>query len=1170
MNHGTSAIQKALQSAHGAYLQRKGSRRGVRRFRGLNRLSVSPAEGGMLLHAELEHDVEKLIVLKGDTIVSTLPVRVTALEAPAPHYEVSCKLDFAQISDDWQTYQEELANVETTGEVSDTEVRSIEESDDPETLRSDAGSARLALISLTSVEQIPNGVAWIQIPGEDTLLRRSEFNELMKASDSQVPSQVLVYRIVARFEHTEWQHIPPFEHEGRSLAVYQNKDAALCLRFNAELAHPVVIRTDSLSISEGRLCIAGILRTSHDRLTDLSVVLEGRRSGNRFIQTGNLHISEEESARKFGRGLYKWHAALDFNSMDWSLIDNADNYDLYLEANIVGSDAPIRVRVMRTPYLVRATTASDYVVKGTKTLAITPYYTFKAKATSLILEVFDREAFGVLAGAPRGNFPQTGDKTSPVWIIGELSYKAQDNGLHLFRYLRSQRPDIDAYYVIDRNAPDLRNFDSTDHVVYHGSREHFELALRATRFVGTHHPDYLYPTRHPMFASRSRATRVFLQHGVMGTKWMVPNYGKNSPGFATDLFMVSSEREKKYIVSDFQYASRDVKVTGLPRFDALLNGDIKVNDRMLLVIPTWRDWLQTEDAFLQSDYLRQWREFLASEELADLVSEYDLDLVFSLHPNMQHFREHFADTPARLVVQGEVDVQNLIKTAAVMVTDYSSVGFDFSFLHKPVHYFQFDRERFLGKRGSHLDLDAELPGRIAFDAATLLKDLTATMRRGKVMEQQYVRRADVFMSYRDQNNSRRVVAEIEAAPLRERGERGWRSELPDKLQRRFRRHKYYYSCMRAMFRGLSALPAAEDVIVFESGLGKQYGDSPRYIYEELVRRGDTRTKVWIYSGAHRFTDPHTKAVQRLSPEYFWYLGKAKYWVSNQNMPHYLRRRRGGVFIQTWHGTPLKHMLLDQEVIHGRDEGYVNRVLRAAAQWSHLVSPSEYTTAAIRSSYNYQGPAIEVGYPRNDILLDAQSAQRAEQIRHSLGLEQEIRTVLYAPTFRDNAGNGKGRFSFELPMDLREFDRRFGQDTVLLLRMHVLVSNSIVIPEELRSRVIDVSGYPDIQELYLAADLLITDYSSVFFDYALLRRPIVFYAYDLENYRDNLRGFYLDYDKELPGPVTQTEDELWDTVERALGGQDIGGVDRQEFIERFAPHDDGLASQRVVDRFFGNH
>jgi CDP-glycerol glycerophosphotransferase len=364
------------------------------------------------------------------------------------------------------------------------------------------------------------------------------------------------------------------------------------------------------------------------------------------------------------------------------------------------------------------------------------------------------------------------------------------------------------------------------------------------------------------------------------------------------------------------------------------------------------------------------------------------------------------------------------------------------------------------------------------------------------------------------------------------------------------------------------LPADKNRVVFEAGLGRQFADSPRYIYEELVRRGSTMRKIWAYGGKIHTADPHTEVVPRLSVRYFWHLARAQYWVNSQNFPYYLARRPNGVFVQTWHGTPLKRMLLDVEEVHGRDEGYVGRMLQAAAQWSVLVSPSPYATRAIAGAYGYTGPALEVGYPRNDPLLADEREELARTVRARVGIRPGQRVVLYAPTFRDDQARGRGRFNFAMPFDIARLAERLGPDTVLLLRMHVVVSTDVRIPPECADNVMDVSAYPEIQDLYLISDAVVTDYSSVFFDFALLRRPIVFYAYDLANYRDRLRGFYLDYLTELPGPIVTTEDELLDT---------LGDLDRVQaeyadrfaaFCERFAPHDDGHASERVVDAVFG--
>lgn len=1163
------SAQNLAQSLMRAMRDRRLKRRSYRYYNGYQRLDVSVVANELVLTTETDDEVLTLSVLHGRHIVHTAalaPIENQDDHASSDGSVLQAKVDLDVFLDSWISHCD-FAKASGSVDVSDSNDALTDQDGNANESDSYAGTARFAFSFESNFEDLPSGIAWLQINSDGELLRRKDVRSLLDSGELTLSAPVIAHRIIGRFPVTDVDHETAYHSDNGTVQLYINKKAELAMAVNRSVTHKYRIRTDITEIQDGVLTLAGALETQSDRLESARLQLVGRRSNVDIMTQVEFEFDQQHAMKRFGRANYSWTVNLDFKDIDWSSIDRTDNYDLYLWVTSHGGEEPRRLRVTRTPFMVRKTTRAGAVTIGDETLAISPYFTFKAKSTSLILEVFDKDAFEVVAGSKERSFPIRKSQKKPIWIIGELPYKAQDNGLHLFKYLRNKRTDIDAYYVIDESSPDLRNFESLDHVVFHGSKDHFDLSIRAERFVGTHHADYLYPTRHQSFSSRCKATRVFLQHGVMGTKWMVPNYGKNSPGFTTDLFMVSSEREKQYIVEDFQYSPDEVKVTGLSRFDALLANDLAVKENMLLIIPTWRDWLQNEEVFLESDYLSQWRGLLKSPELASLAKSYDLEIVFCLHPNMMQFREHFSDTPARLIVQGEVDVQELIKTAAIMITDYSSVNFDFSFLHKPVHYYQFDRARFLGPNGSHLNLDEELPGRIAFDSAMLLGDLRQTLERGGVMEDRFRKRADNFITYRDRNNSARVTEVIEKAGLRSKANDSWKGELGGKVKSRFRRHRRYFNIMRKLFKVYKCLPMDENLIIFESGLGRQYADSPRYIYEELVRQGDTRRKVWVYSGGHRFTDPLTTTVKRLSPEYFWALARAKYWVSNQSFPHYLKRRARGIFLQTWHGTPLKQMARDIREVHGRDEGYLDRVTTATAQWTHLISPSTYTSKIMRSAYAFSGEAVELGYPRNDILNGVDVQTREKLVREALAIPENAKTVLYAPTFRDDAISRPGKFQFDIPMDLEEFDRRFGEGTILLLRMHVLVSNQISVPEHLSQRVIDVSGYPDIQELYLASDVLITDYSSVFFDYSLLRRPIIFYAYDLENYRDNLRGFYLDYERALPGPIVESESELWETVAEALTGAKLPGVDREEFIAKFAPYDDGYASQRVVERFF---
>jgi CDP-glycerol glycerophosphotransferase len=959
-----------------------------------------------------------------------------------------------------------------------------------------------------------------------------------------------------------------------TVVPYVSSGGYVTLAVNRETRPYGDVYVRRLSVTAGRLRLSGRLSTRHGDLRHAELLLKGRTSGLRIARPVRFRPDESRTRASSGHRWYRFDVDGDFGA----LLDRGELADEIVDAWMTfwteQAPEPFDVRVGKTRFVARSLTRPSWVARGDRAAVITPYYTFKRRKTSFQIDLFDTGTLDYLRAELRRRHVtrlstrldrRRGGK--PVWLVGERPYKAQDTGLAFFRHLRQNHPEIDAYYVLEAGSPEYRNVEPYGNVLAHRSKEHVHAALRADRVLGSHHPDYLYPLRTPTMRRAVTAGKVFLQHGVMGTKWMVPNYGKNVPGFQTDLFVVSSEREKQYIVGDFGYDPDEVVVTGLSRFDTLLADDVPAR-RQLLIMPTWRDWLQDLDLYAESEYHERWWHLLHDPRLRRLTEQHGLEVVFCLHPNMQPFTPAFSGAPARVISQGEVDVQRLLKESALLVTDYSSVGFDFSFLHKPVLYYQFDQERFLGKEGSHLDLDGELPGPILYSADEVLTELERAAAEGFVMPERYVRRADRFLTHRDRRSSERIFeAARDLRRHRSLGERVATTELYQAGYRQVRRSRLYYPLMRAMVRLLQRLPADENRVVFESGVGLQYADSPRYVYEELVRRGSQMTKVWAYTGKIHSHDQNTMRVARLSPEYFWHLGRAKYWVNNQNFPSYLKRRPDGVYLQTWHGTPLKRMLHDLETIHGRDGGYVDRVTEAARQWSVLASPSPYATAAMRSAFRYAGPVVEQGYPRNDVFFRPDADDIARRVRRKLGIARDATVVLYAPTFRDDQPAGQNRFSFAMPLDLERFARELGPDVVLLLRMHVLIRGGAPVPDELADRVIDVSSYPEIQELYLASDVLVTDYSSVFFDFAALRRPMVFYAYDLEAYRDTLRGFYLDYLSDLPGPVVRTEDELYAALRDLPGVAAAYGERYDAFLERFAPRDDGRAAERVVDAVF---
>jgi CDP-glycerol glycerophosphotransferase len=1001
-------------------------------------------------------------------------------------------------------------------------------------------------------------------------LRADPVSEFTTRDDGQV--DIRSRRLLGRARRTTVSGLHPVGNAN----PYLNKDGNLAIAFGRPLAGFGSVHVRWLALRKGAAKLRGRLNTRHGDVTSAELVLKARVGDRRLTYPVRLDFDRRRSSRRRGLRWYRLRGTFDLRR----LLDEPgpvdDIYDAYLQVTTVQTPEGYEIRIGRTPLLVRYLTRPGWARQGKDALAISPYYTFKARRTSFRIARLPARDVGYLRRQIRlRHLLRLLHRRRDIWLVGERLNSAQDNGYWFFRHLREQHPEIEAHYVIAPDAAARERVEPLGNVVTYGTRDHIRLTLLASRIFSTHHPDYLFPVHTPEFGHAVRATRIFLQHGVMGTKWMASLYGKQLASFDADLFIVSSEREREYIVGDFGYDPAEVAVTGLARFDALFAGDVPREPRQLLIMPTWRDWLVNADTFLTSSYYLTWSAFLRDPRLHATIEEFGLDVIFCLHTNMAHYRDHFADLPVRVVSQADVDVQHLLKQSAMLVTDYSSVGFDFSFLDKPVAYFQFDRERFLGPPGSHLQLDDELPGPVLRRAVDVVDEIAARAAAGFQPTPEFVERAGRFIAHRDRHNSERILQAARSArrstQLRERiTKHPLLGVVPRALSLTnppavVRRHRLYLPLMRRLFALSARLPMRSDVVVFESSSGRSYSDSPRYIYEELVRARPDLTKVWAYRGRLPVADARTKPVARLSPAYFYYLGRAKYWVNNQSFPYYIRRRRNGVFVQTWHGTPLKRMLHDLPEIRGRDPGYLERASIAAQQWSLLVSPNSYTTEVMRTAYRYRGDTLEVGYPRNDVLHGPDRDRLTRRLRSALGLSGARQVVLYAPTFRDDQTTG-GRFSFRLPFDLNRLRTELGEDTVLLLRMHGLVRQRIEIPPELQEVVRDVTRYPEMQELMLVSDVLVTDYSSVFVDYASLGRPMVFYAYDLETYRDDLRGFYLDFESLVPGPLVQTEDEFWAALRAA---ESLPGHAYREFVARFAPYDDGHASERVVAAVFGS-
>lgn len=365
------------------------------------------------------------------------------------------------------------------------------------------------------------------------------------------------------------------------------------------------------------------------------------------------------------------------------------------------------------------------------------------------------------------------------------------------------------------------------------------------------------------------------------------------------------------------------------------------------------------------------------------------------------------------------------------------------------------------------------------------------------------------------------------------------------------------------------LPKNKNLIVFESFLGKQYSCNPRAIYEFLRDHHSGYKMVWSVDKrcTEKFDKHGIPYVRRFSLEWLFTVTRAKYWVTNCRFPLWMTKSPKTIYVQTWHGTPLKKLGLDMEEVHmpgTNTNKYKRNFVRESGKWDVLISPNAYSTEIFKRAFLFGKKMIEAGYPRNDFLIHNNNTKKIAEIKKSCGLPMEKKVILYAPTWRDNQYYGKGRYKFDIQLDFAALKRELADEYIIIFRLHYLVAEHLDL-SGYEGFMYDFSQHEDIRDLYLISDILVTDYSSVFFDFANLKRPMIFFVYDIEDYRDKLRGFYFDFEKEAPGPLVKTTDDLIHEIKSMKYQIDSNTL--QAFYDKFCYLDKGNASERVVNEVF---
>lgn len=353
-------------------------------------------------------------------------------------------------------------------------------------------------------------------------------------------------------------------------------------------------------------------------------------------------------------------------------------------------------------------------------------------------------------------------------------------------------------------------------------------------------------------------------------------------------------------------------------------------------------------------------------------------------------------------------------------------------------------------------------------------------------------------------------------------------------------------------------PIIKHQVLFVSFEGKVTADSPLDVFHELRTQHSDWVFLWTVAADAKAPEGAV-AVTYESKEWLAALAQSQFLVSNNLLPWYFKKSEGQTYLQTWHGTPLKRLANDIET-GGVSSTYLANINRESAAWDYLVSPSDFATRAFRSAFGFTGEILEFGYPRNDRL--AQQTVSRQSLCEKIGISDPgKKLVLYAPTWRDYRISASGEweaFNYLSP------DLQLPDGYQLLFRGHSATLGTH--DASIAGNAIDVTRYPDITELLLVADVLVTDFSSTMFDFSITGKPILFFAPDFERYQ-NERGFYFDFEAISPGPIYRDQEQLLTGLSKLSQLQTDYRERYYNWQQKFNKLEVGTAAHQVVNAVF---
>lgn len=355
-------------------------------------------------------------------------------------------------------------------------------------------------------------------------------------------------------------------------------------------------------------------------------------------------------------------------------------------------------------------------------------------------------------------------KRKRIWLIAERGVDARDNGYWLFTYLRKNNPEYEVYYIISDSSPDRQRLEKySANLIPYRSMAHYVMLWRASVLISTHVQGYFpfvglglwFRKVNPSYASK---IHVNLKHGVQKDHAAFQDYSNTQ----LDLLIAGAKPEYEYFITTYGYPSDVVQLTGLCRFDGLVNTACR---HQILLMPTWREWLYKAKDFYESEYVRTYVSFLNNFRLQKVLEQYKMDLVFYPHHEVQKHIEYFKQNcHGRHIIiadKGHYDVQQLLKESDLLITDYSSVYFDFAYMRKPTIYYLFDYNQYRSEHYAEgwFDYFKGLGVTTKTEEECVLQ-IESALEAGCTMPEVYKQRADEWFPYRDQNNCKRVFKAI--------------------------------------------------------------------------------------------------------------------------------------------------------------------------------------------------------------------------------------------------------------------------------------------------------------------------------------------------------------------------------------------------------------------------